>query len=153
MESTLTCTDSSLPYCRRWTHTSGYSRYECATFPTVLSLETPIFTASVGTPSSASASASATPCPKQVSTGGIVGGVIGGMAVLVAGVIGGMALLRRGRGGGDTHSVGSQGQLLAQQAQMQSPAKVGEYSGPQGGPSAPPYGVYPQGQQPAIELS
>ncbi|KAF8536112.1 hypothetical protein BDD12DRAFT_891017 [Trichophaea hybrida] len=151
MESTLTCVDSSLPYCRRWTHTSGYSRYECATSPAVLSLETPAFTASVGTPSSSlSASTSATSCPEQVSIGGIVGGVIGGMAVLMAGVIGGIALLRRGRKSEDTHSVGSQGQLLTQQ----SPAKGGEYSSAaQGVPSAPPYGIFPQGQQPAIELS
>jgi len=142
--------NSSIPFCARWTHASGYSRYECAASPTVLSLATPLFAASVGTSSSTpSANSTATECPKQVSTGAIAGGVVGGIAVLVAGVIGGLYLLRRG---------GKKEEAVQPTVAAVPEPKHGETFPVQQGPSAPPYGTYPQQQQypqqqPAIELS
>jgi len=149
-ESTLTCFNPSIPFCARWTHASGYSRYECAASPTVLSLATPLFAASVGTSSSTpSANSTVTECPKQVSTGAIAGGVVGGIAVLVAGVIGGLYLLRRG---------GKKDEAVQPTVAAVPEPKHGETFPVQQGPSAPPYGTYPQQQQypqqqPAIELS
>ncbi|KAF8253295.1 hypothetical protein K440DRAFT_625195 [Wilcoxina mikolae CBS 423.85] len=78
--------ESTCPYCRRYTH-SGYS-----TYPGAVSLSMTCFGSSgsvsvetVTITATTTGSASGTPpptCPKQISTGKIVGSVIGGLVII-----------------------------------------------------------------------
>ncbi|KAF8253294.1 hypothetical protein K440DRAFT_657287 [Wilcoxina mikolae CBS 423.85] len=117
-ELILTCSQSTEPYCRRWTG-NGYSIYGCWTYPVVASLSIPFFTSTTGIPgtaqgtsttatktvtistcaadivSAASKATAKSSCPKPSAPAGIIAGsVIGGLVVVAAAAMGLVYMLR-----------------------------------------------------------
>ncbi|KAF8536114.1 hypothetical protein BDD12DRAFT_852492 [Trichophaea hybrida] len=117
-ELILTCSQSTAPFCRRWTG-NGYSIYGCGKYPAVASLSIPFFTSTTGIPGTAqeasttatktvtistcaadivSAASQATvqsTCPKPAAPAGIIAGsLIAGLVVVAAAAMGLAYMLR-----------------------------------------------------------